>query len=103
MSKLMRLFTFLNGTTADGGEVNQEFNNLLNGHNQLDEDVWVRINNTITASAEGRLINIGLDFPETPTAGLEFYHINQGQHYVHDGTKWRKANENAEILTWMGV
>lgn len=103
MGKLIRLYTFRNGEKADGGEVQQEFNNLLDGHNLLDDEVNERINNAITASEEGRLIQIGTSFPSTPSAGLEFYHTGYGQHYVYDGAKWTNANENAEILVWMEV
>lgn len=103
MSKTVKLYTYVNGTTADGGQVNADFENLVNEHNKLDDEVNVRINNAIASSETGRIIQIGTTFPVTPTAGLEFFHTTEEQHYIYDGTKWNNANDNAAILIWMGV
>lgn len=102
MSKTARLYDFTNGTVADADLVDADLNNLVTAHNALDDDVTVRINNTITASTAGRLIQVGSVFPTAVAAGLEFYHTTQGQHYIYDGTKWNNANDNAAILFWMG-
>lgn len=103
MSKTARLYDFTNGTVADADLVDADLNNLVTAHNALDDDVTVRINNAIASSETGRIIQIGTTFPTLPTAGLEFFHTTQQQHYIYDGTKWNNANDNAAILTWMGV
>jgi hypothetical protein len=103
MSKTVKLYTYVNGETADGAQVNADIANLVTEHNKLDDEVNVRINNAITSSTEGRIIQIGSAFPTTPTAGLEFFHTTQQQHYIYDGAKWNNANDNASILIWMGV
>jgi hypothetical protein len=107
MAQVQRLYNFANGTKSDAEQVDAEFDNLIQGVNTLDGELYThkssgdhdsryytksqtdtQINNAVANVQASKFVETGTSFPSNPTKGQTFYHETEEQLYIYDGAEW---------------
>lgn len=123
MGKVSRYYDFANGTVADAEKLDDELNNLVSGHNALDDELIShkgdyethrtsadhdgryytknqtddQINDAITNGEQNRIIQTGTVFPTSPTEGQTFYKEDEEHLYVYNNLAWKSVQADGVL------